>query len=88
MSFISSFEIIDAFCFAKFEGRVSDPTIFLWIAASLAAAAAAAINHIKTLSGNGLSTFTIEGNPVFSNGLKSLPKNSLDCPILCNLSFC
>ena len=64
---------------------MSDPSIFLWIAASVAAAAA--INHMKTLLGNGLRTFTIKGNPVFSNGLKSLPKNLLDCPILCNWVF-
>ena len=36
------------------------------------------------MEGNGLSTFFIKGNPVFSNGPKSLPKNSPDCPILCN----
>ena len=41
-------------------------------------------NDIKTLLANGLSTCPIEGDPVFSNGPKSLPKNSPDCPILCN----
>ena len=56
------------------------------IAASVAAAAAAAVNRndIKTLSANGLSTFHSQGNQVFSNGPKSLPRNSPDCPILCN----
>ena len=44
-------------------------------------------NDIKTLLANGLSTCPIEGDPVFSNGPKSLPKNSLDCPILCNWVF-
>ena len=29
----------------------------------------------------------MKGNPVFSNGPKSLPKNPLDCPILCNSVF-
>ena len=35
---------------------------------------AAAVHHIgiKTLLANGLSTFSIKGNPVFSNGPKSL----------------
>ena len=41
-------------------------------------------NDIKTLLANGLSTCPIEGDPVFSNSPKSLPKNSPDCPILCN----
>ena len=36
---------------------------------------------------NGLSTFPIKGNPFFNNGSKSLPKNSPDCPILCNWVF-
>ena len=38
----------------------------------------------KTLSANGLSTFPIKGNPGFSIGPKSLPKNPPDAPILCN----
>ena len=29
-------------------------------------------------------TFPIQGNPVFKNGPKSLPKNYPDCPILRN----
>ena len=41
----------------------------------------------KTLLVNGLSTFPINGNPVFSNCSKRLPKNPPDCPILCNLVF-
>ena len=36
---------------------------------------------------NGLSTFFIKGNPVFSNGPKSLPKNPPDWAILCNRVF-
>ena len=34
------------------------------------------------LLANGLSTFPIKGNPVSSNGLKSLPNNPSDCLIL------
>ena len=39
---------------------------------------------LKRLLANGLSSFLIGGNPVFSNGPKSLPKNPPDCPVLCN----
>ena len=46
-------------------------------AASAADAAAVNPNGIKTLLANGLHTFPIKGNPVFSNGPKSLPKNYL-----------
>ena len=60
---------------------------FLWIAASAAYAAAVNPNGIKTLFANGLSTFPIKGNPVFSIGSKSLPKNPPDWPILCNWVF-
>ena len=42
---------------------------------------------IKTLLANGLSSFPTKGNPVFSNGPKSLPKNPRDCPILCKWVF-
>ena len=66
-SFISSLEIITVVN--------QDPSIFLWIAASFAAAAAVNPNGIKTLLANGLSAFPIKGNLVFSNGPKSLPKN-------------
>ena len=52
--------------------------------ASLADAAAVNSNGIKMLSANGLSTFPIKGNPVFSNGLKGLPKIPSDCLILCS----
>ena len=36
---------------------------------------------------NGVSTFFIIGNPIFSIGPKSLPKNPPDCPILSNRFF-
>ena len=39
------------------------------------------------LLANGLNTSSIKGNPVFSNGLKGLPKNPPDCPILCKWVF-
>ena len=41
-------------------------------------------NGIKTLLANGISTFFIKGNPVFSLGPKSPPKNPPDCSILCS----
>ena len=44
-------------------------------------------NGIKTLLANGLSSFPIKCNPVFSNGAESLPKNPLDCPMLWNWVF-
>ena len=51
-----------------------NPNIFLWVAASVSAAAAAVYpNSIKILLANGLSSFPIKGNPVFSNGPKSIP---------------
>ena len=62
-----------------------DPNIFLLIAVSVAAAAAAVnLNGIKTLLANVLSTFPIKGNPDFGDGPKSVPKNLRDFPILCN----
>ena len=61
--------------------------ILLWIAASVADAAPINPNGIKTLLANGLSTFSIKGNAVFSMGPTSLPKNPPDWPILCNLVF-
>ena len=79
ISFISLFEIINVV--------VLDPNIFLWIAVSIVYAAPVNPNDIKTLLANGLSTFFIKGNPVFSNGSKSLPKYPPDCPILCNWVF-
>ena len=39
------------------------------------------------LLANGLSTFPIKDNPVFSNGPKGLPKNPPVCPILYNWAF-
>ena len=76
ISVISSLEIINVV--------KPDPNIFLWIAASVAAAAAVNPNGIKTLLANGCSTFFIKGKQVFSNGPRSLPRNPPDYHILCN----
>ena len=62
---------------AKSEGR-QDQNIFLCIAASVADPAAVNPNGIKTSLVNGVSTFLIKGNPVFSKGPKSLSKNPPD----------
>ena len=61
---ISSLEIINVV--------LPDRNIHLWIAVSL--------NGIKTHLPNGLSTFPIKGNTVFSNGPS-------DCRIYYNLAF-
>ena len=81
ISIISSLEIINIV--------PPDPNIFWWISATVADAAAAAVNpnEIKTLLASGWSTFFIKGNPAFSNGLKSLPKNPPDYHILYNWVF-
>ena len=56
---------------------------------SCSAAAAAAVNPkgIKTLLANGLTTFFINGNPVFSNGPSDLLRNPPDCIIFDNWVF-
>ena len=53
---------------------------------SASAVDAAAVNPkgIRTLLANGFITLFIRGNPVFSNGPKSLPKNPHDCMIFDN----
>ena len=57
---------------------------FLCIPASAADAGAVNPNRINTLLANGLITFDIKGNPVFSNGPSNLPKNPPDCIIFEN----
>ena len=74
ISFISSLEIIVV---------VPDPNIFLWTAASVAAAPAVNPTDIKTLLANHLSTFPIKGNPVSRNGPKRLPKFYISWGIIC-----
>ena len=61
ISFIYSFEIINVF--------VLDPNISLWIAASVADAAAVNPDGIKTLVANGLSTFPIKDSSVLNSYL-------------------
>ena len=51
---------------------------------SAADAVAVNIKGIKTLLANGLITFFINGNPVFSNGPSNQPKNLPDCIIFDN----
>ena len=58
------------FSFAIIEFIVPDPNIFLWIAVFVAHAFADNSNCIKTLLANGLSTFPIKSNKVFSNYAK------------------
>ena len=75
MSSISSFDIISVVaCEAESKGW-PDSKIFLCIPASAADAAVVNPNGIKTLLGNDLIKFFTNGNPVFSNGSRSLPKN-------------
>ena len=54
---------------------VPDPKIFLLIPVSAVDAAAINPKDLKTLLTNGLSTFFINGKPVFSNGPRSLSRN-------------
>ena len=61
--------------------------IFFYIPASAADTAAVNPKGIKTFLANGLITFYINGNPVFSNGPSSLPRNPSDCIILDNWVF-
>ena len=70
MSFISSFDITSVV--------VPDPQIFLCIPASAADTAAVNLEGTKTLLAIGLITFFINGNPVFSNRPRSLPRNPPD----------
>ena len=72
-----SFDIISVVVFPH-------PKNFLCIPASAADAAAVNPKGIKTLLANGLITCFINGNPVFSNGPSSLPRNPPDCYILDN----
>ena len=60
---------------------------FLCIPTSTAGAAAVNPKGIKTLLANALITFFINGNPVFSKGPRSLPRNPPDCIILDNWVF-
>ena len=68
ISFISSLEIINVI--------LPDSNIFLWIVTSDAEATFVNPNVIETLLAN---TFPIKGNPLFSNGPRSLPKSLILC---------
>ena len=74
MSSISSFDI--------FSVVVPDPNIF-YVFQHLLLLLPVNPNGIKTLLANGLITFSIKGNPLFSNG----PRNPPDCIILDNWVF-
>ena len=60
---------------------VPEPKIFLCIPAS---AIAVNPNEIKILLANVLIKSFINGNPVFNNGSRSLPRSHPDCIILKN----
>ena len=79
VAFISSLETIKVV--------ILHPNTLLLIAVSVVDAAAVNPNGIKTLLVKGLSTFFIEGKPVFRYGPKGLPRDPPDCPILCNWVF-
>ena len=68
---ISSFEVINAV--------IPDPKCFYGIATSVADAAAGNPNVTRTLLANGLNTFLVKAEPVFSNGPRGLTKNPADC---------
>ena len=57
---ISWFKIINIFRFAKSEGSIPNPKTSFRIAASVDDSAAVNPNGIKTLLGNGLSTFSLK----------------------------
>ena len=57
---------------------------FLCIPASAAGAAIVNPRGIKTVLANGLITFYVNDNPVFSNGPRGLARNPPDCIILNN----
>ena len=69
---------------AKQRRKNDDDPILRVLLCIPASAADAAVNPkgIKTLLANGLVTLFINGNPLFSNGPKSLPRIPADCIIL------
>ena len=76
MSFISSFEFIKVV--------VPELSIFFLFCIPISAADAAAANRngIKTLLANDLIAFFINGNAIFNNGPRSLPRNPPDLIML------
>ena len=79
MSLISPFDMISVV--------ELDAKIFLCFPASAADYTAVNPNGIKTLLANGWITFSINVNPVFSNGPIILLRNPSDCIILDNWGF-
>ena len=69
---------------AKQRRKNDDDPILRVLLCIPASTADAAVNPkgIKTLLANGLVTFFINGNPLFSNGPKILPRIPADCIIL------
>ena len=69
-----------------FSEQKNDQILRFILCVPASAADAVAVNSkgIKTLLANGLITFFINGNLVFSNGPRRLPKNPGDCTILDN----
>ena len=82
ISFTFWFEIINVVREVKSEGGTLNPNIFLQIGESVVDAAAVNFNGIKTLLVNGLSTFSIKGNLIFSNGPKCLYKPPPPSPLI------
>ena len=70
----------------KTKKNENDDQILRFFLCIPASAVAAAVNpkEIKTLLANGLIAIFINGNPVFSNGRRSLPRNPPNCIILDN----
>ena len=64
-----------------------DPNIFLCIPASAPDLAAVNPKGINTLFANGLITFFISGNPVFSKGPNNLPRNPPGLSFLITVSL-
>ena len=64
-----------------------DPNIFLRIPASAADAAAGSPKGINALLANGVTTFFINGNPVFNKRPSNLPTDPSDCIIFDNWVF-
>ena len=81
---ISSFGVIDLVIREAMTKEWPDTNIFLWTVGSVANAIAVIPNGITALLGDGFCTFFIRHRPIFSNGLKSLFRNSPDCHFLCN----
>ena len=62
--------------------NVAVPDLKMFLAAFVADVTAVNLNGIETCLANGLSKFLIKGKPVFSNGLRHLPRNPPDFTIL------